>query len=92
MPKRFQIRRTKGWRKPENAVYVGRPTRWGNPYSIEEYGREEAMRRFRLLFEGHRDVEYPVERVTELRGKDLGCWCPPEKACHADILIEMANR
>jgi hypothetical protein len=32
MPKRIQQRRTKGWRMPPGAVYVGRPTRWGNPY------------------------------------------------------------
>jgi hypothetical protein len=33
-PKRIQMHRTKGWRKPEGAVYVGRPTRWGNPYVV----------------------------------------------------------
>ena len=32
MPKRIQRKRTKGWRKPEGAVYVGRPSKWGNPY------------------------------------------------------------
>jgi len=32
MPKRIQLRRTKGWRKPEGAVNVARPTRWGNPF------------------------------------------------------------
>jgi hypothetical protein len=32
MPKRIQRKRIKGWRMPENAVYVGRPTRWGNPF------------------------------------------------------------
>lgn len=33
-PKRIQLRRTKGWRKPEGAVVVSRPTRWGNPYEV----------------------------------------------------------
>lgn len=32
-----------------------------------------------------------VERLSELRGKDLMCWCPPDKPCHADVLIELAN-
>lgn len=32
MPERIQRKRTKGWRMPEGAIYVGRPTRWGNPY------------------------------------------------------------
>lgn len=33
-PKRIQRQRTKGWRMPEGAVYVGRPTKWGNPFVI----------------------------------------------------------
>lgn len=33
-PKRIQRKRTKGWRMPEGAVYVGRPTRWGNPWRV----------------------------------------------------------
>lgn len=33
-PKRIQLRRTKGWRKPEGAVVVSRPSRWGNPFAI----------------------------------------------------------
>lgn len=32
MPERIQRRRTKGWRMPEGAIYVGRPGFWGNPY------------------------------------------------------------
>lgn len=35
-PKRIQRKRTKGWRMPENAVYVGRPTEWGNPYEVRD--------------------------------------------------------
>ena len=35
-PKRIQLRRTKGWRKPEGAIVVARPTRWGNPFVIGE--------------------------------------------------------
>lgn len=34
--KRIQRQRTKGWRMPEGAVYVGRPSLWGNPYSIRD--------------------------------------------------------
>ncbi|ANA85455.1 hypothetical protein BOWSER_60 [Gordonia phage Bowser] len=36
MPQRIQRRRTKGWRMPEGAVYVGRPTKWGNPFVVGE--------------------------------------------------------
>ncbi|QFG09093.1 DUF4326 domain-containing protein [Mycobacterium phage ThulaThula] len=34
MPKRIQRRRTKGWRMPEGTIYVGRPTKWGNPWVV----------------------------------------------------------
>lgn len=34
MPERIQLRRTKGWRKPEGAINVGRPSRWGNPFAV----------------------------------------------------------
>lgn len=34
MPERIERRRTAGWRMPKNAVYVGRPSRWGNPFVI----------------------------------------------------------
>lgn len=34
MPKRIQRKRTKGWRMPENTVYVGRGSRWGNPHRV----------------------------------------------------------
>ena len=33
-----------------------------------------------------------LARLPELRGKNLGCWCPPGKECHADVLLEIANR
>lgn len=33
-PKRIQRLRTKGWRMPDGAVYVGRPTKWGNPFRV----------------------------------------------------------
>ena len=33
-PQRIQLRRTKGWRKPEGAIVVSRPSRWGNPFGM----------------------------------------------------------
>jgi Domain of unknown function (DUF4326) len=35
-PKRIQQRRTKGWRKPDGAISVGRPHKWGNPFEVGE--------------------------------------------------------
>lgn len=36
-PKRITLRRTKGWRKPEGAVVVSRPSKWGNPYVVHQH-------------------------------------------------------
>lgn len=38
MPERIQRKRTKGWRMPDGAVYVGRPTKWGNPWRVGDHG------------------------------------------------------
>lgn len=39
MPVRIQRKRTKGWRSPYNTIYVGRPTKWGNPFKVVKDGR-----------------------------------------------------
>lgn len=74
---------------PPEAVYVGRPTKWGNPWSIGgRCPREEAIRFYKeTVFSRHTKEEIQ----SELRGKDLVCWCAP-KPCHADILLEIANQ
>lgn len=43
-PKRIQQRRTKGWRKPEGAVAVGRQTKWGNPFRVERSPSDRSWR------------------------------------------------
>lgn len=96
MPERIQRRRVKGWRKPAGAVIVDRTSRWGNPYTVEQYGREEAVRRHRedlmagrLVYRGWRITVEAVRR--ELAGRDLVCPCGPGEACHADTYLEVAN-
>lgn len=39
MPERIQRKRTKGWQMPEGAIYVGRPTKWGNPFRVTTSSR-----------------------------------------------------
>lgn len=123
-PKRIQRKRTKGWRMQEDTVYVGRGTKWGNPYrpaqardgtwvAVDEndveypgYGpcgegtfptREAALNDCVRLF-AQNEVEYELGRFTraqarsELAGKDLACWCPESQPCHADVLLEIANK
>lgn len=90
LPKRIRLSRRSGWRKPEGAVVVARPSRWGNPFTIEEYGREGAIEKFRMWIEGR--VSEGHHDIDRLRGKDLACWCPLDEPCHADMLLELANR
>ena len=90
MPKRNQRKRTKGWKKPEGAVCVTRPGRWGNPYTVAECGsRETAVACFRISRSTMPQERLAIQR--ELRGKDLVCWCPIGSSCHADVLLEIAN-
>jgi len=100
-PVRIQRKRSKGWKMPANTVYVGRPSKWGNPWAIGENGpmdrtpndNEGAVGLFRdmLADEELRTVcAYPSD-ITELRGKNLACWCSTDKLCHADVLLELAN-
>ena len=93
-PKRIQRKRTKGWTMPENAVYVGRPTSWGNSFEVGEHGTaQECVAKFLLDVEAWR-LEHPeaYQRwIGGLRGKDLVCWCPLDQPCHADVLLKLAN-
>jgi hypothetical protein len=73
---------------PADAIYVGRPTKWGNPFSIGRHGsREYVVDAFRHWFMVNNSLRV---HIHELRGKDLICWCAP-KSCHADVLLELAN-
>lgn len=137
---------------PAGAIYVGRPTVWGNPFPIDgewitgaarafgyptgpAFLRGTAVALYRwwltgdepiqglegttgyrvLLTEGHNGgaawlegtevIDLPPRpRLTQLRGRDLACWCPVDgwsgdvystgallQPCHADVLLELAN-
>lgn len=135
MPKRIQLRRTKGWRIPPGTVKVDRSTKWGNPFNFKDSahcwtalsygckgdpaGRQQAsVLAFREWVEHGQAMtltgcglyigkDMPIatspdvaattppaiETIqAELRGKDLACWCRPGEPCHADVLLELANR
>jgi hypothetical protein len=103
-PERLQRQRTKGWRIPEGAVYVGRPTRWGNPFKVGDpvhvgpmwAGRDTIITDAETAVEFYRrwlfNQRTPADLVPILRGRDLACWCPLDQPCHADVLLEMANQ
>jgi len=92
MPKRFQISRRKGWKKPQNGLLVSRPGKWGNLFKVSEtLTREQAVAKFeQYLTSMPNDKRQAL--LKPLRGKDLGCWCPLHLPCHADVLLKWANR
>lgn len=130
MAKRVQRQRSKGWRKPEGAVYVGRGTLWGNPFRYGAFYQDRTgfndcpypvqepffMRESSLLtgepiaihFNPIRDAAHAVdlyrrfvvynndvftpEAIADLAGQDLMCWCPNDRPCHVDVLLELANQ
>lgn len=144
MPVRIQRRRVKGWRMPEGARYVGRGSRYGNPFVVgrtlvrvpglnaewEHEGRLHKPAGQRAFYcTGTDDDGMPVgfwhdvrlataaecvemfrgrmlrtdmpnlgwgptlTRVRDdLAGRDLACWCPLDQPCHADVLLDLANR
>ena len=88
MPKVLNARQA-GTKPAADRVYVGRPSRWGNPFVIGRDGsRDEVIAKYRAWI-----VRQPalMAALPELRNKDLVCWCAP-KRCHCEVLIELANR
>lgn len=83
---------------PKDAVYVGRPTKWGNPWShlpskdtrvMHVSDRLMAVECFESMMRKREDLQKQARE--ELRGKDLVCWCAPHD-CHAETLLYYANQ
>lgn len=74
-------------KKSKYDVYIGRPSKWGNPFAIGRDGsREDVVRKYENYLV-HNDAL--LESLWELHGKVLGCWCAPA-ACHGDVLARFA--
>ena len=93
MPKRIQRQRRKGWRKG-NAVIVDRTSRWGNPYKVPPQSPPavilKAVTDFTIYAEAK--LRENPRWVDPLKGHDLACTCTENAiACHADVLLALAN-
>lgn len=90
-PQRIQRKRAKGWRAPPGAVYVGRPTIFGNPFHVSSgLTAKECVDAFRQHVTDSPEMSRAIPDL--LRGKDLMCWCAiGADHCHADVLLEIAN-
>ena len=70
-------------------IYIGRPSIYGNPFKIGKHGtREEVLEKYREYLLSNL---YLLEKIKELDGKVLGCWCKP-LSCHGDIMMEILNK
>lgn len=80
-------------RKERFDVYIGRPSKWGNPFSHKKgtaakfvvVTRAEAIRRYEEWIRRKPELMASLE---ELDGRVLGCWCKPA-ACHGDVLVKL---
>jgi Domain of unknown function (DUF4326) len=77
-------------------VYIGRgldphtgiPGRWGNPFGIGRDGtRLQVIARYERYILRHPRL---LDRLADLEGKTLGCWCAPQP-CHGEVLLRLAN-
>ena len=81
---------------PENTVAVCRPGKWGNPFRVGDGLHHTAQqcvdsyRRWMETGESYVHDDAPPD-PSELRGKNLACFCPLDKPCHADVLLDLAN-
>lgn len=106
MPKRIQRRRTKGFKLPENTICVDRTSKWGNPFIVGEFGtKRECIHAHFALLSGYINVvkkpsikvqqdyyNYVASNIEKLKDKNLACFCKDGEPCHADVLLELANK
>ena len=88
LPKVINKRHLSGGKMPEGARYIGRPSRWGNPFKLGRDGnRDEIMDKYaEWLAERLNDETFRKELLKLSKATALVCWCKPEK-CHGDLLV-----
>ena len=75
--------------KPDNYTYIGRGSKWGNPFVMNsQSNRDVVVKLYKEYIENKKELMNDLE---ELRGRTLGCYCKPLK-CHGDVLIELLNK
>lgn len=73
---------------PHDAVYIGRGSKWGNPFVIGKHGdRDEVIDMYEEWLLNNPEL---LDQIDELIGKDLWCFCKP-KRCHGDVLVKLVR-
>jgi len=74
--------------KDKYDVYIGRPSKWGNPFIYGKDGdRKEVVEKYEKWIRTRRSL---MASLPQLKGKVLGCWCAPQ-LCHGDVLIKLVD-
>lgn len=72
--------------KSSCTVFIGRPSKWGNPFVIGKHGtREEVIAMYEKYIRNKPEL---LAQLHELKGEILGCYCKPQ-ACHGDVLVKL---
>jgi len=77
-------------RSSSNGEYIGRGSKWGNPYRIKDYSNPEERLQVIELYRINELPKFSQAELETLRGRNLVCYCAP-LPCHGDVLLEAAN-
>jgi hypothetical protein len=103
IPQRIQLSRKKGFNLQKislklnglPAVNCARPSRWGNPYKIGDKGiatnSDAKVAFFYYTWRTSEGITLAEQAKSELRGKNLACFCKLSDPCHVDVLLKIAN-
>lgn len=71
---------------PDGSIYIGRPSKWGNPFVIGADGnRKDVLDKYENYLRANVEL---MACIHELEGKNLVCWCRPVP-CHGDVIIKI---
>lgn len=85
------------YRKEKYDVYIGRPGKWGNPFThlktktqaeFQVATRQESIDKYREYLLSNKEL---MAELCTLKGKTLGCWCKP-KSCHGDVIVDVIEK
>lgn len=86
----MKVYNVKDKNKPNDAIYIGRPSKFGNPFVIGKHGnRDQVLLKYKEWLLSNPELCESAKH--ELKGKDLVCYCAP-LPCHGDILLQIANQ
>lgn len=78
------------WKSDPNAVYIGRPSKWGNPFKLKDYPLEACLEKYKEYLNAK--LKEDSHFLDPLKRKNLVCFCPLDQPCHADIIMKVLEK